>query len=101
MIIAEITVIPIGTRTPSIGIYVARAVEELRKLGLTPSVTAMGTIFEADDLSLVLKAFKAVHESVFELGAIRVVTTLKIDERRDKEGSIKQKIRAVGFTVVV
>ncbi|RZN36978.1 MAG: MTH1187 family thiamine-binding protein [Methanophagales archaeon ANME-1-THS] len=95
MIIAEITVIPIGTKTPGVGLYVARAVEELRKLGLMPAVTAMSTIFEAEDLSLILKAFKAVHESVFELGAVRVVTTLKIDERRDKTGSIKQKIQSV------
>lgn len=55
----------------------------------------MGTIFEADDISLILEAFEAVHESVFAQGTERVVTTLKIDERRDKEGSIKQKVRSV------
>jgi uncharacterized protein (TIGR00106 family) len=95
MIIAEITVIPIGTKTPSVSKYVAKAVDELKKLGLKPELTAMGTIFETDDISLILKAFKSVHESAFEQGAVRVVTTLKIDERRDKEGSIKQKIRSV------
>ena len=95
MIIAEISVVPIGTGTPSVRNYVAKAVDELRKLGLNPELTAMGTIFEADDISLILDAFEAVHESVFAQGALRVVTTLTIDERRDKEGSIKQKIRAV------
>jgi len=95
MIIAEISVVPIGTQTPSVSAYVAKAVDELRRLGLNPELTAMGTIFEADDISLILEAFKAVHESVFAQGAVRVVTTLTIDERRDKEGSIKQKIRSV------
>ena len=88
MIIAEISVVPIGTKTPSVSPYVAKAVDELRKFGLKPELTAMGTVFEADDISLILEAFKAVHESVFAQGAERVVTTLTIDERRDKEGSI-------------
>lgn len=95
MIIAEITVVPIGTGTPSVSPYVAKAVDELRKLGLNPELTAMGTIFEAEDISLILEAFEAVHESVFAQGAVRVVTTLTIDERRDKKGSIEQKVRSV------
>lgn len=95
MIIAEITVVPLGTQTPSVSGYVIRTVTELRKLGLEPEITAMGTIFEADDISVILEAFKTVHESVFTHGALRVVTTLTIDERRDKEGNIRQKIRSV------
>ena len=95
MIIAEITVVPVGTETPSVSRYVSKAVDELRNLGLNPELTAMGTIFEAEDISLILEAFKAVHESVFAQGALRVVTTLTIDERRDKGGSIKQKMHSV------
>ena len=95
MIIAEITVVPIGTKTASVSKYVAKAVAELEKLGLKPELTAMGTVFEADNITTILKAFEAVHESVFEQSAVRVVTTLRIDERRDKEGSIKQKIQSV------
>ena len=97
MIIAEITVIPIGTKTPGVSKYVSKAVDALKKLGLQPELTAMGTIFEAEDISVILKAFESVHESVFEQGAERAVTTLKIDERRDKEGSIKQKMRSAVF----
>ncbi len=97
MIIAEITVIPIGTKTPGVSKYVAKAVDALKKIGLQPELTAMGTIFKAEDISVILKAFESVHESVFEQGAERVVTTLKIDERRDKEGSIKQKMRSAVF----
>ena len=95
MIIAEISVIPLGTGTPSVSKYVAKAVDELRRLGLKPEVTAMGTIIEAEDISLILEAFRKMHESVFAQGAQRAVTTLTIDERRDKKGSIKQKVRSV------
>lgn len=95
MIIAEITVVPIGTKTPSVSKYVIKALDELKKQGLKPELTAMGTIIEAENISSILKAFEVVHESVFEQGAVRVVTTLKIDERRDKEGTIKQKIHSV------
>ena len=97
MIIAEINVIPIGTKTVSVSKYVAKAVDELKRLGLKPELTAMGSIFEAEDMSLILKAFESVHESVFKQGAERVVTTLKIDERRDKEGTIKQKVLSINF----
>ncbi len=95
MIIAEITVIPIGTGTPGVSEYVAAAVEELKNLGLRPQLTAMGTIFESEDIEEVLKAFRAVHESVFKRGAKRVVTSLRIDERRDKRGTMNQKVESV------
>ena len=95
MLIAEIVIVPVGTGTPSVSKYVARAIAELRGMGLQPDVTAMGTIFETDNIAVVLEAFRRVHESVFEEGAQRVVTTLRIDERRDTVGSIEQKVRAV------
>ena len=95
MIIAELTVVPLGTETPSVSRYVAKVVEELRKLGLEPQITAMGTIIEAADIRIILEAFRRAHETVFEQGALRVVTTLRIDERRDKPGSIAQKVGAV------
>jgi uncharacterized protein (TIGR00106 family) len=95
MIIAEITVTPLGTGTPSVSRYVAKAVEVLRNMDLEPQVTAMGTIVEAEDIAVILEAVKRVHEAVFEQGAQRVVTTLTLDERRDREGSIRQKIRSV------
>ena len=65
MIIAELTVVPLGTGTPSVSRYVVKAVDELRKLGLEPQLTAMGTIIEAAELSVILEAVKRIHESVF------------------------------------
>jgi uncharacterized protein (TIGR00106 family) len=47
------------------------------------------------DLDEVLRAVRAVHEVPFQAGALRVSTTVKIDERRDKELSMDGKVRAV------
>jgi uncharacterized protein YqgV (UPF0045/DUF77 family) len=38
---------------------------------------------------------KAAHLAVVETGAKRVVTTLKIDDRRDKSATMETKLRAV------
>lgn len=95
MIIAEISVVPVGTKTASVSKYVAKAVEELKKIGLQSELTAMGTEFEVKSIEKVLEAFKVVHESVFKEECVRVVTSLKVDERRDKEGSIEQKKNSV------
>lgn len=36
-----------------------------------------------------------MHEVPFQQGAVRVTTLLKIDDRRDKKGTMEQKIAAV------
>jgi len=36
-----------------------------------------------------------MHEAVLDCGVKRVVTTIKIDERRDKASSISSKVEAV------
>jgi uncharacterized protein (TIGR00106 family) len=49
MTIAEISVVPLGTRTPSVSQYVARAIKVLeREKDIKYEMTAMGTIIEGD-----------------------------------------------------
>ncbi len=54
----------------------------------------MGTIIEGD-LDLILALARRLHEAPFKQGAARVTTTIRIDDRRDKAGSIAGKIKAV------
>jgi len=35
------------------------------------------------------------HEAVFKAGAQRVITTIKIDDRRDKKETMEYKVKAV------
>ncbi|MDH5363983.1 MAG: MTH1187 family thiamine-binding protein, partial [Dehalococcoidia bacterium] len=54
-------------------------------------ITSMGTIVEGD-LDKILMVAKKMHEEVFAEGVARVVTTIKIDDRRDKALSMKGKV---------
>lgn len=94
MIVADLSIIPIGVGE-SVSKYVKRAVEELRSFGLRVEVGAMSTVLEAKTLDEIFEAVKKAREAVFEMGAKRVYTILRIDERRDKELSIESKVSKV------
>ncbi len=95
MAIVEVSITPLGTGSPGISRYVAdchKILEEEKtiKYQLTP----MGTILEGE-LDELLKAVRRMHEIPFEQGALRVSTQIKIDDRRDKEASMEQKLSSV------
>ena len=95
MAIVEVSVVPIGTQSPSVSKYVAKAVQVLQEeKGIKYQLTAMGTIIEGD-LERLLNLVRKMHQTAFDAGAMRVVTTIKIDERRDKPSSISSKVDAV------
>ncbi|MBD0383906.1 MTH1187 family thiamine-binding protein [Paenibacillus sedimenti] len=95
MAIAEFTIIPIGTATTSLSGYVADLHKELEKhKDVTFQMTAMGTILEGP-IDRLLEVIRAVHEVPFINGAQRVSTSIKIDDRRDKQASISQKMQSV------
>ncbi len=94
MAIAELGIIPIGTKSTSLSSYVAACLKVLEDSGLSYEVHGMGTIIEGalrDVFDVILK----MHEVPFEAGVLRVVTTIKIDDRRDKETSAKNKVKTV------
>ena len=95
MISAELTIIPIGTSKTSISNYIAAALAALDKTGIKYEINGMGTMLESEDPEKLFEAVEMAHEAVFALGANRVATSLKIDDRRDKEGSLKQKVVSV------
>jgi uncharacterized protein (TIGR00106 family) len=95
MAIIDISVVPVGTAGPSVGNYVAGAVKMLQKEpGIRYELTAMNTIIEGD-LPHLLALVKRMHDSAFDAGVKRVVTTIRIDERRDKQLTIENKVKAV------
>ena len=95
MITAELTIIPIGTSGTSLSKYIAAAVAALDSTGIKYELTGMGTLLESNDLEKIFIAIKSAHEAVFSVGAERVVTNIKIDERRDLNRSIEDKIYSV------
>jgi len=94
-VVAEVTVVPLGTGSASLSAYVAAVENVLKKFPRLKSLlTPMSTILEGD-MDDVLEAVKAMHEAPFRMGALRVSTTLRIDDRRDKKISMAGKLAAV------
>ncbi|MBN2259706.1 MAG: MTH1187 family thiamine-binding protein [Clostridiales bacterium] len=94
MAVVEVTIVPLGTGETSLSQYVADCHHVINKYNVTFQLTPMSTVFEGD-LDFILKIIKEMHEIPFDKGVMRVSTTIKIDDRRDKNGTIEQKINSV------
>ena len=95
MALIKVSIVPLGTGTPSVGKYIARAVEVLQgEKDIKYELTAMGTIIEGD-LDRLLTLARKMHEAVFDAGVMRALTIIEIDDRRDKTSSISSKIESV------
>lgn len=95
MAMMEISVVPLGTGSPSVSSYVAGAVKIVQdEPAVSYRLTAMGTVLEGD-LEILLSLAAKMHRSVLEAGAKRVVTTIKLDERTDKPLTFDGKVEAV------
>ncbi len=95
MAIAEVSIIPLGTKSPSVSRYLAKALKTLRQeKNIKYEITSMGTIMEGD-LGEILRVVKNMHENTFDTDVMRVLTTVKIDDRRDKPLSINDKVESL------
>ncbi len=94
MAILEISVVPLGTGETSLSAYVADCLRVLKQEKVHYELSSMGTNIEGDLRDLIRIALK-MHQVPFRKGAQRVVTTLKIDDRRDKKGTLEGKKKAV------
>jgi uncharacterized protein (TIGR00106 family) len=96
VVIAEISIFPLGTGSPGVSEYVAAAVRELEASGLECTVGPMGTTVEAASPEEVYAAVARAQAAVFELGVGRAYTVIKMDERKDvEERSAQDMVRSV------
>jgi uncharacterized protein (TIGR00106 family) len=94
-VVAEISVIPIGTGSASVSEYVAACIDVLsRRKHISYRLNPMGTIIEGP-IEEILEVMREMHEVPFKKGAVRVVTTLKIDDRIDKPLTMDGKLDSV------
>ncbi|MGB4611821.1 MAG: MTH1187 family thiamine-binding protein, partial [Methanothermobacter thermautotrophicus] len=75
--------------------YVAAAGEALKRRNVRYEISGMGTLLEAEDIDELMDAVKAAHEAVLQAGSERVYTTLKIDDRRDADRGLRDKVESV------
>ena len=96
MIIAEVSIFPLGAGTPSVSEYVSAAVRELEASGLKCTLGPMGTTVEAESTEEAYAAIARAQAAIFELGVRRAYTVIKMDERRDVEDrSTEDMMRSV------
>ena len=77
------------SRFVAAALRVARA-ETRVKVRLDPMFTTL-----EGDLDVVMALIRRMQEAVFEAGAVRVGTVIKIDDRRDRTASMEDKVRGV------
>lgn len=95
MAVVDVTIVPVGTASASLSDYVAGCLAVLQEAeGIHWQLTPMSTVIEGD-LEQVLAVIRKMHEQPFSKGAGRVVTTICIDDRRDKTLTAAGKVAAV------
>jgi uncharacterized protein (TIGR00106 family) len=95
IVVAEVSIVPLGTTAPSLSHYVADVERVLAKYkNIKTMLTPMATVLEGD-LDDILTAVREMHETPFLKGVLRVSTHITIDDRRDKTLSMKGKVKAV------
>ena len=95
MATADLTVIALGRPDPSASAYIA---EIQRRLAAQDRVRyrlhAMGTELEGATADI-LQVVGELHAVPFEMEIPRVYTVLKLDERRDREQTLDDKVTSV------
>ncbi len=91
--LAEFSTIPVLKKDEGFSKYVAEALDIIAASGLDYELTAMATIVEgpADEIFALIRK---VHDAMFE-HSDRVLTNIRIDDRRDASGRLKGKVKAV------
>jgi uncharacterized protein (TIGR00106 family) len=102
LIHAEISVIPIvsgrdNNNNTGMSKYIAKAFDAIRGIeGINAVLTAMGTQIESSDFQNILKAINATHDSLRKEDNIkRIISTIRIDERRDKSATLNDRVQSV------
>lgn len=98
MAIVAVSISPtVGTPDEGVSVsrYVARALEVVRaqqavRFRLDPMFTTL-----EGDLDEIFALIRRMQEAVFDAGAVRVGTVLKIDDRRDRTVAMEDKVRSV------
>ncbi|WP_214540079.1 MTH1187 family thiamine-binding protein [Staphylococcus pseudintermedius] len=98
MAIVDVVVIPVGTEGPSVSQYIAEIQTKLEKFKqegkIDYQLTPMNTLIEGE-LADLFEVIQAIHELPFNKGLDRVCTNIRIDDRRDKQRKMNDKLDSV------
>ncbi len=94
MIIAQLSIAPLGKGT-SVSPYVKIVIETLKKEHVTYQTNPMATVIETKDITTLFHVIQKAHQAVADAGAERIITEIKIDDRRDKDATLKSKLQSI------
>ena len=95
MATADLTVIALGRAEASASAYIAEIQRRLAAQGrVRYEMHAMGTSLEGTTADILAVAGE-LHAVPFEMGIPRVYSILKLDERRDREQTLEDKVTSV------
>ena len=92
-VILDFCVVPIGVGV-SVSKYVAACQKILEKAGLNYKMHAYGTNVEGE-WDKVFAVIKECHETIHEMGAPRISTTIRVGTRTDRHQTMDDKIKSV------
>jgi len=92
-VIVDLCVVPMGVGV-SVSKYVAACEKILTDAGLKTHLHAYGTNIEGE-WDAVFGAIKKCHETIHEMGAPRISTTIKLGTRTDRAQTMEDKIQSV------
>lgn len=95
VVLAHVTVTPVGTEDADISDYVRRCVQVAHLSELNFEETPLGVVVRGP-LDEIMRVVRKMHEAPIELGADRVRTSVTIDDYRnpDSEESVDVAARA-------
>ncbi len=90
--VVSLSVVPLGTATPSLSKYVARVTEVIKASGFRYRTGAGFTDVELDSYQQLASLLERIEKTLTDMGVQRISITIKIDRRLDKELHIEEKI---------
>jgi len=95
MIVAEFSMVPMGSGT-SAGDYVKAIHRLLEDAEVSFIPGPMSTAVEAKSLQELFDLMEKASDRLVQMGVKRIITTIRIDMRLDKEISMQSKLSRVG-----
>lgn len=94
MIISQLSIAPVG-KNVSLSTYVKTVIDVLKRNNVKFETNAMATVVETENIETLFKIVGEAHNAVLSAGVKRVITELKIDDRRDKHVTIESKLKSI------
>jgi len=93
MIVADFSMVPMGSGT-SAAKYIKAVYDLLKESNVKFLPGAMSTSVETKSLYELFELIEKANQRLKEMGVQRIITSVNIDYRQDKEISIESKLRA-------